>query len=43
MMKKEIDPPIILTMDESEENEEIKYLKQQEKIRFRDEDYKNDN
>lgn len=43
MMNKEIEPPIILNMDDSEENEEIKYLKQQEKVRFRDEDYKSDN
>ena len=42
-MKREINPPIYLTMEESEENEEVKYLKQMEKVRFRDEDYKEDN
>ena len=43
MMKREITPPIYLSMEESEENEEVKYLKNMEKVRFKDEDYKEDN
>lgn len=43
LMNKEIPPPMILTMDESDENEEVKYLKMMEKVKFRDDDYKEDN
>lgn len=43
MMKREITPPIYLSMEESDDNEEVKYLKNMEKVRFKDEDYKEDN
>ena len=43
LMAREIDPPIILTMDEEAENEELAYLKQIEKNKFRDIDYGRDN
>jgi hypothetical protein len=42
-MKREINPPMILSMDDSDDNEEIKYLKQMERVKFRDEDYKEEN
>ena len=43
LMNREITPPIFLTMEESEDNEEVQYLKQMEKVRFKDEDYKEEN
>lgn len=43
LYNRELPPPIALRMDEEEDNEEIQYLKQLEKAKFRDVDYKPDN
>ncbi len=39
LQNKEIPPPIHLSMDETDENEELQYLKQVEKVKFKDQDY----
>ncbi len=43
LYNREIDPPVILKMDEEEDNEEIQYLKQIEKAKFKDKDYDSEN
>lgn len=43
LMNREIDPPIILTMEDDAENEELQYLKAVEKNKFKDVDYQKDN
>jgi len=40
---REIAPPVALRMDDEEDNEEIQYLKQLEKAKFRDKDYEPEN
>jgi hypothetical protein len=36
LLNKEIAPPIHLKMDENDENEELQFLKQMEKVKFVD-------
>ncbi len=43
LYNREIEPPVMLTMEEEGDNEEIQYLKQLEKAKFRDVDYGKDN
>ena len=43
LYNREVPPPVMLKMDDEEDNEEIQYLKQLEKAKFRDKDYDNEN
>lgn len=43
LYNRDIQPPIHLKMEEEGDNEEIQYLKQLEKAKFRDVDYRQDN
>ena len=43
LYNREITPPVALKMDEEGDNEEIQYLKQLEKAKFRDVDYHQEN
>lgn len=43
LYNREIAPPVALKMDDEADNEEIQYLKQLEKSKFRDNDYQKDN
>jgi hypothetical protein len=42
-MAREIDPPLVMTMDEEGQNEELQFLKSMEKTKFKDTDYKPEN
>jgi len=41
--RREMEPPVLLTMEDEPDNEELEYLKQVEKNKFRDQDYQKDN
>jgi hypothetical protein len=43
LMQKQIAPPMHLAMEDEDENEELRYLKSMEKVKFRDKDYSKDN
>ena len=43
MMRREVPPPIHLTMDEEDETEEAQYMKQVETSHFKDNDYSDKN
>jgi len=43
LYNKEIAPPLMLRMEDESESEEMVYLKQMEKVRFKDHDYNDKN